>query len=1079
MVRRVRSYELDQNARTIKVNGQAVIDLSTSSVANVVKTVGGAASQAVQLAATGDDTNIDLRLVPKGSGKIDINNEYKLPSADGNANQVLQTDGDGTISFATVSTTSISQGNSSVAVADAGTGTVTVTVDGGVLATMSTALALDLNNATTAIRIPNGTTAQRPSGTTGLLRYNSSTDKIEGYTTADGWAELGASSSAAVADSGESVIGIGQNVKNLDTFATTAYDSALYFAVTMDETNSSRVATQKYSLVHNNTDAFVASSHETDSNSGHDHIAITADIDSDTVRIRGTGASDINSVSWYRWPLGDNTTDTTSGNISIFSQADATNGQTNSNSYLDTGFSTSINNSATKNLDTFSKTAINSAMYFAIHRDETNSDAKMAKYNVTHNGTTAFMNETHVVESDENNTFATVTADISGSTVRLRGRGSSALNSMSYYRLTLGGSTALATSDAVTTFYNSDCDTAAEVLDSWSSGSNRGAKYYLTGKNSDTSETYVVEAIVVHNGTTPYITTYGGISSAGASDDVFTLTTDISGGNVRLIIEATSANWAVIGHRILLADSMTTTYDGSTADIHRTIASTSVSSSATTIDSWSTSDHTGAFYVVTGHNSSEAASSISEVMLLADGSSAYVSSHGISSKGTSQLTFTGQNDGSGGIALQASSSSGGSTSVSAWRVHLKREDAGAAVIDSWSASSYRGAKYFLSLNDSTNDKLQNIEALVVHDGTTAYITPYGDVQTYTGTALTTLTADISGGNVRLKGLSAQCRITGYKVLLSDSESASDGDNVATIATTSVSSSATQIDTFTSDSATGAFYIVTGYNASEGAASIAEVTVVSGVGVDGSTQDAFVSVGPTMSTKGTDQLTFTATFNGTSTVVNAASTSGGSTSVSAYRVDLLRAAGGAVAVNLTVAADQTITSTKTIADDVKLRFGTGGDLQIYHDGSNSYIDDAGTGNIIYRSGTQTFQNAAGSKTMAVFNAASSVDLNYNSTTRLQTSSTGVTVAGVVAMGVVSDPSTVANYAHVYAKDDSASAEVYVRDEAGNVTKLSPHNQKGNWEYFSRNVNTGKVVRVDMEEMIKDIEKLTGKKYIKEE
>jgi hypothetical protein len=116
-------------------------------------------------------------------------------------------------------------------------------------------------------------------------------------------------------------------------------------------------------------------------------------------------------------------------------------------------------------------------------------------------------------------------------------------------------------------------------------------------------------------------------------------------------------------------------------------------------------------------------------------------------------------------------------------------------------------------------------------------------------------------------------------------------------------------------------------------------------------------------------------------------------------------------------------------------------------------------------------------MAVFNAATSVDLNYNSTTRLQTSSTGVTLSGAMAMGVVSDPSTVANYAHVYAKDDSASAEVYVRDEAGNVTKLSPHNQKGNWEYFSRNVNTGKVVRVDMEEMIKDIEKLTGKKYIK--
>jgi len=30
------------------------------------------------------------------------------------------------------------------------------------------------------------------------------------------------------------------------------------------------------------------------------------------------------------------------------------------------------------------------------------------------------------------------------------------------------------------------------------------------------------------------------------------------------------------------------------------------------------------------------------------------------------------------------------------------------------------------------------------------------------------------------------------------------------------------------------------------------------------------------------------------------------------------------------------------DNVKATFGDGGDLQIYHNGSNSYIDDAGTG-----------------------------------------------------------------------------------------------------------------------------------------
>jgi len=912
MARRTRSYQLDNDKREIKVNGKSVIDLSTSST-NTVKTVGGAASQAVQVQAQGDDDNIDLILAPKGSGAIDVNNQYKLPTADGSADQVLATDGSGQLSFTTISTTSVSDGNSSVAVADAGSGTVTVTIDGETVATYSSTLAFDVNNATSAIRLPNGTTAQRPAGVTGLLRYNSSTDKIEGYTTAGGWAELGASASAAVADSGESVIGIGLNAKDLDSFTTTAYDSALYFAVTMDESNNNVVSTQKYSVVHNDSDAFISISHATESNVGHNYMTVTADVSSGKVRVRGTGASDINSVSWYRWPLGDQTTDTTSGNIGIFSQADATNSQTNFNSYVDTGESTSINNTATKNLDTFSTTAINSAVYFTVTRDETNSDVMMAKYNVTHDSTYAYMNQTHIVKSDESNSYPTVTTDISSGTVRLRGQGNSALNSMSYYRLSLGGGTVLAVSDAVKTFYNSDVDTATEVLDSWSSGSNRGAKYIITGKNSDTGVTCVQEAIVVHDGTSSYISNYGTTCTAG-TDAIFTLTTDISGGNVRLLVGASSANWAIIGHRVLLADSMSTTYDGSTADVHRTMDSTVISSAATEIDSWSTSDHTGAFYVVTGHNSSEAVASIHEVMLLADSSNAYVSAHGISSKGTDQLNFTATNS-SGTIALKAASTSGGSTAVSAWRVHLKREDAGASVIDSWSASSYRGAKYFLSLNDSANNKLQNIEALVVHDGTNAYITAYGGVQTYTGTALTTLSADISDGNVRLKGLSAQCRITGYKILLSDSESASDGDNVATIATKTVSSSATQLDTFTSDTATGAFYIVTGYNSAEGAASISEVTVVSGVGADGSTQDAFVSAGPTVSTKGTDQLTFTASFDGTSTILNAASTSGGSTSVSAYRVDLLRGAGGAVAVNLTVSADQTITGEKTFANQV--------------------------------------------------------------------------------------------------------------------------------------------------------------------
>ena len=119
MTRRTRSFSIDGTSRTFSIGGHPVLDLSTSAT-NVVQTVGGEASQAVQITAAGSDTNIDLKLVPKGSGLVDINSLYTLPSADGTANQVITTDGSGALSFTTISTTSISDGNSSVAVADAG-----------------------------------------------------------------------------------------------------------------------------------------------------------------------------------------------------------------------------------------------------------------------------------------------------------------------------------------------------------------------------------------------------------------------------------------------------------------------------------------------------------------------------------------------------------------------------------------------------------------------------------------------------------------------------------------------------------------------------------------------------------------------------------------------------------------------------------------------------------------------------------------------------------------------------------------------------------------------------------------------
>ena len=68
--------------------------------------------------------------------------------------------------------------------------------------------------------------------------------------------------------------------------------------------------------------------------------------------------------------------------------------------------------------------------------------------------------------------------------------------------------------------------------------------------------------------------------------------------------------------------------------------------------------------------------------------------------------------------------------------------------------------------------------------------------------------------------------------------------------------------------------------------------------------------------------------------------------------------------------------------------------------------------------------------------------------------------------------------MYAKDDASESHIYTMDEGGNETKLGPHNEDGEWEFYSRNVKTGKVMRVNMERMIKKLEEFTGENFIEE-
>ena len=81
------------------------------------------------------------------------------------------------------------------------------------------------------------------------------------------------------------------------------------------------------------------------------------------------------------------------------------------------------------------------------------------------------------------------------------------------------------------------------------------------------------------------------------------------------------------------------------------------------------------------------------------------------------------------------------------------------------------------------------------------------------------------------------------------------------------------------------------------------------------------------------------------------------------------------------------------DNVKARFGTSSDLRIYHDGSNSFIDDSGTGNLYIRSNLTQISKYTG-ETCAKFTADGSVELFYDNTVKVNTTSSGIDVSGIV-------------------------------------------------------------------------------------
>ena len=86
------------------------------------------------------------------------------------------------------------------------------------------------------------------------------------------------------------------------------------------------------------------------------------------------------------------------------------------------------------------------------------------------------------------------------------------------------------------------------------------------------------------------------------------------------------------------------------------------------------------------------------------------------------------------------------------------------------------------------------------------------------------------------------------------------------------------------------------------------------------------------------------------------------------------------------------STAYFKDDAKLSFGAGGDLEIHHDGSHSYIKDTkSAGSLYLQSSNLLINNQANNATMIKAESGSSVELYYAGTKTFETSTLGIKVS----------------------------------------------------------------------------------------
>ena len=127
------------------------------------------------------------------------------------------------------------------------------------------------------------------------------------------------------------------------------------------------------------------------------------------------------------------------------------------------------------------------------------------------------------------------------------------------------------------------------------------------------------------------------------------------------------------------------------------------------------------------------------------------------------------------------------------------------------------------------------------------------------------------------------------------------------------------------------------------------------------------------------------------------------------------------------------------DNIKARFGTGKDLNIYHDGSNSYVEDASVGDLILKTDGAAIKLLGGTDTMAKGTKDGAFGIYHDNNVKLATTAQGITVTGTAKATTDTDTSNSGNVALNFEANQN-----FVLTLTGNVTLTNPSFAGASWQ-----------------------------------